>query len=140
MRRAAFLVLALALGAAACSGSNSDSSTPPTTPTVPKATDTLSGTVSLKGSDFRPFTVTTTGQVDVTLTAAGPPAAIVMGVAIGTTGSGSCALIPNSSTLTAAGTSPQVSGILSPGTYCVQVYDVGNQTDAVSWTATVLHP
>ena len=29
---------------------------------------------------------------------------------------------------------------MSPGTYCVKVYDVGNQTDVVSWTATVLHP
>jgi hypothetical protein len=139
VKRAACVLVLLALGAAACNNNSSSSSTP-TTPTVPTTTDTLSGTVQVKGSDFKPFTVTTAGEVDVTLTAAGPPATIVMGLGIGTTGTGACVLIPNSSALTAAGSSAQVSGIMSPGTYCVLVYDVGNQTDAVSWTATVHHP
>ena len=138
MTRAAWLLIAVALGAAACSN-NSDSTTP-TTPTTPKTTDTLSGTVAVKGSDFKPFTVNTAGEVDVTLTAAGPPSTITMGIGIGTPVGGACPLIPNASALTAAGTSPQVTGIMSPGTYCVLVYDVGNRTDAVSWTATVLHP
>ena len=133
------LIVALAIGAAACGSSNSGTSSP-TTPTTPKTTDTLTGTVQVKGSDFKPFTVTTAGEVDLTLTAAGPPTTIVMGVGIGTPGAAGCALIPNASALTAAGAAPQVTGILSPGTYCVVVYDVGNQTDAVSWTATVLHP
>jgi hypothetical protein len=138
MTRAGLLIVALALGAAAC-GSSSDTSSP-TTPTTPKTTDTLSGTVPVKSSDFKPFTVTTAGEVDLTLTAAGPPSTIVMGVGIGTPGAAGCTLIPNASALTPAGTAPQVTGIMSPGTYCVLVYDVGNQTDAVSWTATVLHP
>jgi hypothetical protein len=133
------LIVALALGAAAC-GSNSSGTSSPTTPTTPKTTDTLTGTVQVKGSDFKPFTVTSAGEVDLTLTAAGPPSTIVMGVGIGTPGAAGCTLIPNASALTAAGTAPQVTGIMSPGTYCVVVYDVGNQTDAVSWTATVLHP
>jgi len=136
--RAALLVVALASGAAAC-GSSSDSTTT-TTPTTPKTTDTLSGTVQVKGSDFKPFTVTTAGEVDVTLTAATPPSTIVMGIGIGTLGTGDCILLANASALTPAGSSPQVTGIMSPGTYCVRVYDVGNQTDPVSWTATVLHP
>jgi hypothetical protein len=137
VRRGACLLVALALGAAACGSSSSSSSTTPTTPTT---TDTLTGTVPLKGSDFKPFTVTATGEVDVTLTAAGPPSTITMGIGIGTPGSAGCTLIANASTLTAPGSSPQVTGIMTPGTYCVLVYDVGNQTDAVSWTATVVHP
>ena len=76
----------------------------------------------------------------MTLTAAGPPSTITMGIGIGTTGSGSCALIPNASAVTPAGSSVQVSGILSPGTFCVLVSDVGNQTGPVAWTATVTHP
>jgi hypothetical protein len=32
------------------------------------------------------------------------------------------------------------SGILTPGTYCLLVSDIGNQTAAVTWTATVTHP
>jgi hypothetical protein len=62
-----------------------------------------------------------------------------MGVGIGQTGSGSCALITGASAVIAAGGSLPP-GILSPGTYCVQVSDVGNQTAAITWTATVTHP
>jgi hypothetical protein len=139
VKRAACLLVALVIGASACNNSSTDS-TSTTTPTTPMTTDTLSGTVQVKSSDFKPFTVTNAGEVDVTLTAAGPPSTIIMGVGIGTLGTGTCVLIPNGSTLTAGGSSSQVMGIMSPGTYCVMVYDVGNQTDAISWTATVLHP
>jgi hypothetical protein len=132
------VVLALALAASAC---NNGSSSNPTTPTTPKTTDTLTGTVQVGASSFQVFTVTTTGEVDVTLTTAGPPSTIVMGLAIGTTGTGSCVPIAAaSSTQTAAGTSPQLSGILSPATYCLLVSALRSQTAAITWTATVTHP
>jgi ABC-type phosphate transport system substrate-binding protein len=67
--RAPLVIVALALAASACNNSSSSS---PTTPTTPKTTDTLTGTVQVKGSSFGPFTVSSTGEVDVTLTAAGP--------------------------------------------------------------------
>ncbi|HEY6212333.1 MAG TPA: hypothetical protein VIW45_08610 [Vicinamibacterales bacterium] len=137
MMRGTVLVAALALVAAGCTNNNS---TTPTTPSIPTTTDTKSGTVQVKGSDFQTFTVTTTGQVDVTLTAAGPPATIVMGLGVGQSGPGSCGLLPGASTQTAAGSSPQVSGIMTPATYCVMVYDVGNMTAPINYTVTVTHP
>jgi hypothetical protein len=41
---------------------------------------------------------------------------------------------------TAAGTAAQLSGLVTPGALCVQVYDLGRQTSAVSYTVTVVHP
>jgi hypothetical protein len=137
VRRAALIAVALAFAAAACTKNNAASTT---TPSTPKTTDTLTGTVAVKGSDFKPFTVTTAGEVDVTLTAAGPPSTIVMGVGIGQIGSGICVPLAGASQPTAAGTSPQVTGVLTPATYCVVVSDVGFQTAPVSYTVTVTHP
>jgi hypothetical protein len=135
LRRAA--VLAIAIGASACGGSGSTSST---TPTVVRTTDTFTGTVAIGGRDFHSFTITATGTVDVTLTAATPPATIVMGLNIGIPGDSKCPAMAGASALTAAGASVQLSGIASPGLLCVDVHDVGNQSVPISYTVTVTHP
>jgi hypothetical protein len=41
--------------------------------------------------------------------------------------------------LTQAGTTAQISGTVNAGTYCVQVFDAGNQTSQVSYGLTVTH-
>ena len=130
------VALALALGAVSCK--NSDSTTTP--PSATTKTESFSGTVAVAGSDSHSFTVANAGKVDVTLTAAGPPATINMGVAIGTPGDNACNVLQGASTNTQAGSSPQLSGKVSPGTLCVQVYDNGNQTAPVTYTVTVAHP
>ena len=132
------LVVALACTAAACT----NSTTTPTTPTtVTRTTDTYSGTVAVKSSDTHGFPVTQAGQVDVTLTVAGPPSTIVMGLGVGTLdASSNCVLVAGATTNTAAGSSPQLSGIFTAGNICVQVRDIGNATSPVSYTITVLHP
>jgi hypothetical protein len=131
------LVLALLIGAAACGSSPSTSTT---TPTVTRTTDTFSGTVAVGGRDFHSFTITTTGTIDVTLTAATPPSTIVMGVNVGIPANSLCPAMAGASTQTAAGTTVQLSGIASPGLLCVDVHDVGNQSAPVSYTVTVTHP
>ena len=132
------VVVALALAASAC---HKDAATPPpTTPTVTITTDTFNGTVPLRGADAKNFTVAQTGTVNVTLTAAGPPSAIVMGVGIGLPKDSVCTVLPGASTTTAAGSTVQLSGTVSPGTLCVQVSDIGNQTAPVTYTVTVAHP
>ena len=131
------LAIALAIGVSACSGSDSTAST---TPTAARTTDTFAGTVAVGGRDFHSFTIAATGTVDVTLTAAAPPATIVMGLNIGIPGDSKCPAMAGASTLTAAGTSVQLSGIASPGLLCVDVHDVGNQSLPVSYTVTVTHP
>ena len=70
------LAAVLALAAPACS---KDTTTPTTTASTPRTTDTFTGTVQIAGSDVHSFPVTQTGQVEATLTAAGPPSTIVMG-------------------------------------------------------------
>jgi hypothetical protein len=51
----------------------------------------------------------------------------------------SCTLLSGGSTVTPAGTTPQLSGTISAGSYCLVVSDVGNQTAAITYAATVTH-
>jgi len=129
--------LLVALTAAACGDKSSVSTT---TPTTTQTTETFSGTVAVKGSNAHNFSVSAPGAVIVTLTVASPPATVVMGVGIGTPTGSTCALLTGASVDTAAGTTAQLSGVVTAGALCVQVYDVGNQTSPVSYTVTVVHP
>jgi hypothetical protein len=135
------ILMALTLTVAGCSGSNSTNAV--TTPAAPTVTETFPGTVSYQGVDFHTFNVAQSGTLNVTLTTAGPPPTIWMGVGIGTPSASACGLISNStSTVTPAGVAaPQLTGTLAPGTYCVQVYDVGNLSPggAVTYSVTVAH-
>jgi hypothetical protein len=124
--------------AAACSGNDTAATTP--TPTVTRTTDTFSGTAPVGGSAFNTFTVAQAGQVDVTLTAAAPPATITMGIGLGAPGDSRCVLFAGAVANTPAGVAPQLSGTVSPATLCVEVHDLGNQTAPVTYTVTVTHP
>ena len=126
--------LAAALCIVACTKSSTSSST---TPTSTKTTDTFSGTVAVKGTDVHSFTVNSSGQVDVTLTAANP--AVTMGLSIGVPNGSACPAIAGGSVVANAGSTAQLSGILSPATYCVAAFDIGSQSQPVSYTVTVAH-
>ena len=105
-----------------------------------RTTDTFTGTTPIAGSAFHTFTVSQAGVVDATLTAAAPPSTIVMGFGLGEAADSGCVPFAGAETSTPAGTSPQLSGTVSPATLCVEVHDIGNQTAPVSYTITVLHP
>ena len=130
------LLVALALASAAC---KKDDNTP-TTPTVTSKTETFTGTVQVKSFAIHNFTVEQAGQVSVTLTAASPPSTIAMGIGVGTPANGACGVLSGASVTTAAGATAQLTGVVSPGMLCVMISDVGNQTAAVSYTVTVMHP
>jgi hypothetical protein len=132
------VVAACALGAAACGG-NSTSGTI-STPTVTRTTDTFSGTVQVGGSAFHSFPVSQTGTIDVDLTAASPPASVAMGIAIGTPGEAGCTPLAGASGTVVAGPTPQLTGLTTAGTLCVQIRDVGQATGPVAYTVTVTHP
>ncbi|HEX7793805.1 MAG TPA: hypothetical protein VF456_05605 [Vicinamibacterales bacterium] len=140
MRRV-FICLALLASAACSGGSSSGTPTTPSSPPLAPTNETFTGTVSVGGSDTHQFVVKlSNGLVTATLTAAGPPPTIAMGLGIGTIASGTCTLIPNGSIITPAGTSPQLSGTnFQAGTYCVGVFDVGQQTGDVTYSVTVAH-
>jgi len=138
------VALVLVLTAVACdnSGSSASLSNNTTSPSATLTTETFSGTVAVGSSDFRPFTAAQAGEVDVTLTAAGPPSTIFMGLGVGapSANGSTCDLFPSASTAAQAGTTPQLAGTVNAGAYCVEVYDLGNQSAPVTYTVTVAHP
>lgn len=139
-RSLALVAIALVAGGAAACNKGTTAATTTTTSTVTRTTDTFSGTVAVGGSAFHSFAVSVTGTIDVTLTAAAPPAAVVMGVSVGTPADGQCTALAGASVRAAAGASAQLSGVASPGTLCVELRDVGSQSAPVSYTVAVVHP
>jgi hypothetical protein len=138
MKRTA-LAAALAIAAAGCGGGDSPS-TLSTAPTPTVTTENFAGTVAVGGNDVHAFTVAFSGgQVNAILTAAGPPSTIYMGLGIGTPSGSACTLLTNGSVVTPAGTVAQLTGTLDAGSYCVMVYDAGNQTTPVTYAVTVNH-
>lgn len=132
-------LLATTLAATACSGSSSGPSSPTYTPSTPTI-ETFSGTVAVGGTDFHSFTVKYSGgELDATLTAAGPPDGIVMGFGLGVWADPTCTPINGALTATAAGTVAQLGGTSNAGSYCVAVFDAGNQTSDVTYSVTVSH-
>ena len=157
MKHSLFVSLILAITASACTTS-ADTSTQTTTtaPSVTLTTETVTGTVPVGGSDIHNVVLSQTGELDVTLTAAGPPSTIFMGLGIGTLSGSTCVFLsaigiaigtPSGTgcnggtvTSTAAGTDPQVTGTYSPGRYCVNVSDVGSLAAPAAFIVTIAHP
>jgi hypothetical protein len=136
------LVAVSLLAAAACSSGDTSSSTAPSiaAPTAPAVTENFSGTVQVGSYDANPFTVTASGAViSLTLTAAGPPATIFMGFGVGTYVGPVCTLLSGGYGVYQAGTTPQLSGTIGAGAYCVMVYDAGNQAAPITYAVTITH-
>ena len=132
MRFVIALSCAAALAAAACGESA------PAAPSVAPATitETFTGTVAVSGSSLQSITVTQVSKLAVTLTSVDPAAAV--GISIGTLSNGTCAVISTNSPVV-AGSTTVLSGTALPGTLCVNVYDVGNLVEPVTYTISVAH-
>src|SRR5262245_55578950 len=134
MRARCGLLLGLAMTGMSCS-----EIAVPTGPST-AATETFASQLGIGGTATRSFVVHETGTVSVTLTSAGPPDSVVLGLGIGipmASGSG-CNL--SQSVVTAAATRPQLNVTADAGNYCVRVSDAGNLTGNVSFSVSVLHP
>jgi hypothetical protein len=153
MRSAAILTMALVLPLAVAGCDNQSATAATTTSTATPVTDVLLGNVAapINGvlqSGSNPFTVGQGGgTVSVTLTSAVetlPGGAllptVVMGLAIGTPTGLTCTVIAGGSTTAQGGSSPQLSGALNAGSYCVQVSDVTSQVGPVAYAVAVSHP
>jgi hypothetical protein len=111
-----------------------------TAPTVGVTTENFTGSVDVASTDFHPFTVALSGgQVTVNLAQAGPPATIFMGLGVGTVSGTTCTLLTNGFVVAPASTTAQLSGTLNAGSYCVMVYDAGNQTTPITYSVVVNH-
>ena len=143
-----YLLALLSVGALAATGCSTDSD-PATTastlasvtaPTLPVVTENFSGTVQPGSNDAHTFTVTANNAaISLTLTSAGPPATIAVGFGVGQTVANSCQLLSGGFGTYIAAAAPQLQGTIPSGTYCVMVYDVGNQSAAITYTVVISH-
>jgi hypothetical protein len=138
MRPARPVLLALLLFASGCQ-SDPDTIDLPLTPTE-ATTERFSGTVGVGGSAINQFTVLLSGGLlTVTLTAAGPPSNVVMGITVGRWDGTTCSALQGGTVPASAGSAPQIAGNVDAGRYCLSVFDVGNLSAAVTFNATVTH-
>jgi hypothetical protein len=137
------IVMVFVLAMAACGGDDTSTTTPTTTG---PSSQLFEGQLQRRGDfQFFSFTVTTAGNVSVTLasvtTASSPGTSLSLplGVGLGQPAGTDCNLTQQ--TTTAPGLAPQLTGSnFSPAIYCVKIFDVGNQTTTVNYTITVAHP
>jgi hypothetical protein len=138
------IVLALAVLAAACGGSDSTTPTAPTLPTGP-TTELFEGKLQSAGdSAFFSFKVNVAGNVNVTLasvttaTTPGSSVNLVLGVGLGAPLATDCNLTSQMNTAPAL-TSQLVGSNFSPAIYCVRVFDVGNLTVPINFAVRIAH-
>jgi hypothetical protein len=135
MKRILVTVLSVSLLSISCA----DPVTP-AAPTVVPATilETFPGTLLALGANEHSFTVNQIGQLQVTLLSVNPSAAVGLGVGTPSASTGTCLVLNNMTVV--AGPGVQLSGTATvTGTFCVEVYDVGNLVEPVNYTVTVLH-
>ena len=133
-------VLATAVAVCGCNGDQLTGAATTTT-AVELTTEVFSGTLAVGSAATHLFAVAQTGEVKVTLTAAGPPSTIFMGIGVGTPVDSSCEFLEGRTGHVQADASPQLDlANTAPGLYCVSVYDIGNQAVPIDYSVTVEHP
>jgi len=133
MSRLFAAAIVAALLASACSDPPAPATPTPATPTV---SETFTGTLLPLGVDTHPFTVSSIGGIEVSLTGVTPGASVGLGV--GTPSGANCLLLDNLTVV--ASPTAQLRGTATvTGSFCVSVFDVGNLVESVNYTVTVLH-
>src|SRR5262245_6663660 len=133
-------VAVVGAASAACGGSSSSSSV--VAPSTTVTTENFTGTVDPGGIKIYSFLVNSPGTINVTMTSAGPPATITMGLGLGNPdSSGNCIFLSGATTSAVASTTtPQLSGTLtSSGAYCVEIADIGNAAGPITYSIAVSH-
>ena len=135
MKTAILVLVVVALATAACGSGSQDVTAPSTSST--DAFETFAGDISLQGSSFYSFTVTTAGTVSVSLSSlmantSGPASSAVVRLGLGVPLGTGCSV--TSSVDTAAGLTAQLTVSVSPDVYCVSIADIGNMTGPMHFT------
>lgn len=142
MRVRLWLTVLLGVLAVGCTQDNTgtSSTTLTTAPTATLTTEKFAGTVAVGAVATHTFTVQSSGgQLNVILTAAGPPPTVKMALGVGAYTAPTCTLFDGGVIRTAAGAIAQLVGFPNAGSYCVQIGDVGDQTGPVTYAITVTH-
>jgi hypothetical protein len=135
---------ALAIVIASLVSCGEDTPTAPTPAPPTTVTDTFSGSITKNGAASHNFTALAAGTVTSTLTAVGPDALgadgtpLVVGFGIGTWSGTACTIVQAQDR--AVQSSVLYSNVNASGDLCVRVFDVGNLTDSVDYTVTIVHP
>jgi hypothetical protein len=141
MTRRTRAIVVLSMFAAACS-EPATSVTGPTVITV--STEHFTGTLVVRGAKFFSFGVTQGGGTvsvmlaSVTSPATGAALPHALGLGLGIPAGTGCAL--SHSLTTPASLTTQLSTSLTPGIYCVSVYDPGTLPMDVNFALRFLHP
>jgi hypothetical protein len=134
MKRILVAMLGASLLAAGCADPVAPPTPVPLPATIPEPP--MTGTLLVGGANTHQFMVTNIGALKVTLNNVTPSAAVGLGV--GTPSQGSCLLLNNLTTVADPGV--QLSGTATvSGTFCIEVFDVGNLVEPVTYTVSVLH-
>jgi hypothetical protein len=139
MRRTSRAIgLALLVLASACSDSGTTTTTP--APITGPFTDIFTSIIYPGGFSAHSFSATDAGTITVTLTNAGPPNNVVMGLGIGVPNFGpGCSL--TTSVNVPAGPAPQITIAADAGSYCIAIFDAGNNIPTgEAFSITTVHP
>ncbi|MGE3955711.1 MAG: hypothetical protein AB7H96_03255 [Vicinamibacterales bacterium] len=140
MRRV-LCALLLAASAAACG--DEQATTSPSTTTGTTATEVFTGTIAPRGSAFYAFTVTSAGNVSITLASVaysrvGPAVTARLTVGVGTPSGFGCAV--TSAVDTSTGLTAQLTATgAADNIYCVNVTDPGALTGDATFVIRILH-
>jgi hypothetical protein len=127
------------------SGGNNGNGLIPVPGTPPQKTEVFSGTIDVGASSYFAFTVANVGDLTVTMTSAGPPSTIVMGIGLGIGGATATTCQLQITKQTAAGDAPQIGASQVPAssslgsTYCVGIGDIGNAPGPVAFSIIIVH-
>lgn len=146
MRAVLLWVAVAAFLATGCHHSTTTSPTTTTTTTTtssapPVTTETFAGMLGVGATAFYPFTVSQAGSVTATLVSIGGdvvPTTVQVRLGIGAPDdAGGCTTTTMSLVSTS---SPVLSATENPGSYCVNITDVGNLAGTAAFDVTVAHP
>ena len=136
------LVLGLVLALLGVSCGNNTSAAPTTpTPASPTITQVFNGTLPVGGSSFYSFSMSVYGTVNATLLdieGNGVPPTVTVALGIGTLSSTSCS--PTSPTNVQIGGTVLATTTEQPGTYCVNIADIGNLFSPATFSIEIDHP
>jgi hypothetical protein len=134
-------ILATTLAILLDSGCSLANPTEPTVDTPATVTETFSGTFGQLGSVNHAFAVSAAGSITMRLTSVTPLTTLAIGVAIGSWDGTNC-LNVNTKNDNAKSGATALSGTITPGNYCVRVYDSGNLpvASSVTYSIDVTHP
>ena len=103
-------------------------SSTPTTPSTPGATtSSFASRLLVGGSGWKSFVQTTTSLVTARLAIVSPQGDAVVRIGFGTFDGTTCTSMMTVDTA-ASDETPQLSSQLTPGRYCVMIFDIGNLT------------